>query len=596
MKNILLAGILALTLSACGGGDGGGSGGTTAGPDTSNALDTTVNAPALATIRAALGANNAYGIVPGLALGAIALPACTHDDGSAAEAGITYSVSGLPAWLSFDAASRTLALASGTTVPANAMIASEITYSCTSDTASAQTVAKETTAASLAFVVNDLDGGGVVDGYEHKFGSVPLVGNTGWFWLAPDSVPLYRSGTGPFRIPTGIIRTSVGMNPNDASDDTVDFDGDAIANDAEAANAANIFVVPSTGTFGAASTYPTGKGPGDIAAGDLDGDGDLDLAVANRETLTSTVSVLLGDGDGTFAPRADYAGSRPIGLGLADLDGDGDLDIATVDFGAATVSIFLNNGNGTFAAAVPYAKAEADGRLALGDFDGDGDVDIAATNGTYSPTSTLSVLLGKGDGTFAPKADYTVGDVPKGVTVADLDRDGDLDIIVANNQGASISVLLGKGDGTFAPKVDYDPGTEPIRIVAADFNADGMIDVAITSGLTDEVFVIPGNGDGTLAVDRKTSYAAANAPNGLVAADLDGDGDIDLAYAIDGGGMGNTIEVRFNDGSGAFGAASSSTVGTRPTSLTAGDFNGDGKLDLASSHFTPNDPAVLLNQ
>ena len=152
--------------------------------------------------------------------------------------------------------------------------------------------------------------------------------------------------------------------------------------------------------FGSATNYPAGDGPSSVFSADLDGDGDNDLAVADR--ISGNVSVLLNIGDGTFAPRMTYfSGSDPSSVFSADLDGDGDNDLAVA--------------NGIFSSA----------------------------------NSTVSVLLNNGDGTFAPKVGYGVGRQPKSVFSADLDGDGDNDLVVANSLfDNSVSVLLNNGDGT----------------------------------------------------------------------------------------------------------------------------------------------------
>ena len=165
------------------------------------------------------------------------------------------------------------------------------------------------------------------------------------------------------------------------------------------------------------------------------------------------------------------------------------------------VSVLLGNGDGTFgtAANFPIGGGTVANGLAAGDFNGDGILDIAASNPgppDFHGTN-VSVLLGKGDGAFGPPTDFTVGTYPFPIVTADFNADSKLDIAVANYLSASVSVLLGHGDGTFAPKLDALDGPFPVGLGVADFNGDGKPDVAIGSAAT-SLAILLGNGDGTL--------------------------------------------------------------------------------------------------
>ncbi len=228
-----------------------------------------------------------------------------------------------------------------------------------------------------------------------------------------------------------------------------DLDGDAdldlvIANEAD--DTISILLGNGNGTFTAAvpATVATGFTPVSVALGDLDGDGDLDLVVANKLSAPPNVSVLLGNGNGTFAAQTTFAtGFTPVFVALGDLDGDGDLDLAVANSAAAppNVSVLLGNGNGTFAAQTTFATGDDPVFVALGDLDGDGDLDLVVTNKLSAPPN-VSVLLGNGNGTFAAQTTFATGDDPVFVVIGDLDGDGDLDIAVANEADDTISILL----------------------------------------------------------------------------------------------------------------------------------------------------------
>jgi hypothetical protein len=180
-----------------------------------------------------------------------------------------------------------------------------------------------------------------------------------------------------------------------------------------------------------------------VAIGNLNGDGKPDLVVANLNSIT--VSVLLGNGDGTFGTRTDFAtGSNPLSVAIGDLNGDGKSDLATASRYSNSVSVLLGNGNGTFGVKTDFATGTQPYCAAIGDLDGDGNSDLAVAN--YS-SNTVSVLLGRGDGTFGAKTDFGTGNTPWFVAIGDLNRDGKLDLGTANGTSNSVSVLLNAGSG-----------------------------------------------------------------------------------------------------------------------------------------------------
>ena len=168
-----------------------------------------------------------------------------------------------------------------------------------------------------------------------------------------------------------------------------------------------------------------GASPYSVAAADLNGDGKLDLAVANRDS--DNVSVLLNQGNGTFAAKVEYAaGTSPYSVAAADLNGDGKPDLAIANAGSNNVSVLLNQGNGTFAAKVDYAAGTNPNSVAVADLNGDGKPELAITN---SSSSNVSILVNQGNGTFAAKVDYGAGTLPTSIVAADLDGDGKPDCI-----------------------------------------------------------------------------------------------------------------------------------------------------------------------
>jgi hypothetical protein len=342
--------------------------------------------------------------------------------------------------------------------------------------------------------------------------------------------------------------------------------------------------------FAVAHAYPAGDEPASVTTGDFDGDGRKDLAVANNGS--GNVSVLLGNGDGTFKAAVNYAaGNGPRSVTTGDFDGDGGTDLAVANNGSGNVSVLLGNGDGTFKAAVNYAAGNGPNSVTTGDFDGDGRSDLAVTN--YG-SGKVSVLLGNGDGTFKPKVDYATGAYPSSVTRGDFDGDSWTDLVVTRHGLACVSVLLGNGDGTFKAAVNHATGKVPLSVTAEDFDGDGRTDLAVANYDSTNVSVLLGNGDGIFK--PKVDYATGSHPSSVTTGDFDGDGRKDLAVANKGGiGYdGGSVSVLLGNGNGTFKAAIKYATGDGPSSVTTGDFNGDGRTDLSVANNGSDNVSVLL--
>jgi hypothetical protein len=372
---------------------------------------------------------------------------------------------------------------------------------------------------------------------------------------------------------------------------TADFNGDG-ALDLAATNAldcnVSIMLGRGDGTFMAAvNVVPLGCFSQSIVAGDVNRDGKADLVLANL--ASGSVSILLGAGDGTFAASTTVVPFPPYSVELGDVNGDGDADLAVSNGNA--VSIMLGNGTGTFAAPVSYATGMAAYAVAIGDVNGDAAPDLAVAN---RDSSTVSVLLGAGDGTFAAAVNYVVSGSPVSVAIGDLNADGKPDLVVGNQ--AKVAVLIGNGSGGFAAPVNYDAGMFPFAVAIGDINNDGKPDLAVAEATnsTTNVWILAGNGNGTFAA--AVGYGVGSLPESLAIGDFNRDGRLDLATA---NRLDNNVSVLLNSGAcaancGAFAVGVTYDTSFGSNAAVIGDLNSDGKPDLAVANLDSNNVSVLL--
>ena len=374
------------------------------------------------------------------------------------------------------------------------------------------------------------------------------------------------------------------------------------------------------GTFQAAQSYASGGYTAvSVATGDFNADGKTDLVVANQCESSANcnignVGVLLGNGDGTFQTPENYVsgGNNTSGMTVGDLNQDGRTDLllanqcqAAGNCDVGSVSVLMGNGDGTFQSAQSYIS---DGVLAqsvgIGDWNGDMKPDLAIVNQCQSGsacTGTVTILLGNGDGTFQAPPSYASGGYDAdSVAVGDLNNDGNLDLVVANlcqanncsqENSGYVSVLLGNGDGTFQPAQEYATGGFGASSVAiADFNGDGNPDVVVANQCSTttcksggSVSILLGNGNGTLQAAQTYSSGGDTALS-IAIADFNKDGNLDLAVANqcqDSTCQNGAVSVLLGNGNGTFQAAQSfASAGYLTNSLAVGDFNGDGNPDL----------------
>jgi hypothetical protein len=342
------------------------------------------------------------------------------------------------------------------------------------------------------------------------------------------------------------------------------------------------------GTFAAPVVYSV-AGADQVAVADLNGDKLPDLAVAGNEP-----TVLLNVGKGAFAAPVGYTGvespGNASGVAAGDLNGDGKPDLAFVS-GDTAMSVLINTGNGTFGAAVGYPVVVGSSSIVAADLNGDGKLDLAVSPGGYT-----SVLINTGNGTFPPAPPvYSVGKDPMSVAVGDLDGDKIPDLAVATYMGGTgVSVLHNAGDGTFTAAGTYFfEDTEVVEM--ADLDGDGELDLAVLGNNSVSVFLNKGNG--TFGAGIPYAWGPTNdSHTAMAVGDLNGDGLPDLAVTGSAPGVGDGfVSVLINTGNGTFAPAVDYTVGESPTGVAIGDLSGEGRGDLAVVNPDQGTVSVLLN-
>jgi hypothetical protein len=369
----------------------------------------------------------------------------------------------------------------------------------------------------------------------------------------------------------------------------------------------------------------SGYNPYSVAIADVNGDGKPDLIVANQEQSKNdpegSISVMLGKGNGRFDAPVNYGsgGQGAYSVSVADVNGDGKLDLVVANGCAGSscsmgaVGVLLGKGDGTFKKAVTYGSGAAStfgAHVVVGDLNGDGKPDLAVANtgvgcGNGCPAGLVAVLLGRGDGTFKKAKTYPTGgfDAIGWVAIADVNGDKKPDLVVANYcatecsyppLGGSVGVLLGKGDGTFHPVKTYPSGGDgTVSVAVADLNKDGKPDILVANcgplacgpgSPGGNVGVLIGNGNGTFK--SVVNYPAANSPFDVVAADVNGDGKLDIVVSNwgtpDASTNNGAVTVLLGKGNGTFRPAQTfPSGGAEAPSVAVADVNNDGRPDLA---------------
>jgi hypothetical protein len=424
-------------------------------------------------------------------------------------------------------------------------------------------------------------------------------------FVTSDSLPvislLLGNGDGTFRNEQNLSPgNGFGGGPFAVADVNGDGKPDIVATSA-GGSSVGVLLGNGDGNFQTLQTprsFPVDTGPFSVAVADLNGDGIPDVVTANGNA--GTVSVLLGNGDGTFQtqrtfPAHAYGPARSVAV--ADVNGDGKLDIVTADYPfnnrygvPDAVSVLLGNGDGTFQPQRIFEVGPQPASVAVADVNGDGKLDIITANNPPH-AGTVSVLLGNGDGTFQSQKTFPVDEYPQSVAVADVNGDGKPDIFTVDKGNGTVSVLLGNGDGTFQPPdtLTVGPPSRIASVAVADVNGDGKPDLIVTNSSLNGVSVLLGNGDGTFQNPR--IFAGGLRPFSVAVADVNGDGKPDIVTANFGSG---TVSVFLGNGDGIFQPQKTFAADSRTFAVAVADVNGDGKPDIVATNIGSNTVSVLL--
>jgi hypothetical protein len=348
----------------------------------------------------------------------------------------------------------------------------------------------------------------------------------------------------------------------------------------------SVFLGNGDGTFYQSSVFAAGGNPSYVVLGDFNDDGKSDMAVANSDVNATSISLFIGNGDGTFGSRQTATvGRRPTSIAVGDFDEDGieDLVVAAGFVSDEKIVMLLGVGDGSFQSGEVYKREFDASDLLAKDLNLDGSLDLIVSSGTI-----VSIFLGGGDGSLSAVGDYAVTYASESLSVVDIDGDGNLDVLSAGGGLDCVGVLLGRGDGSFWIAQNYSVGTGPNSLAVVDWDNNGSLDI-LTSG-DRSVSILKGDGDEGFPIGQV--YGTGLRPQSAELIDLDRDGLLDFITANSQSG---SLSVLYGDEFGGFTSRVDHAVGSVPHTVKAEDLNGDGWPDLVVTNSNASSLSVLIN-
>ncbi len=374
-----------------------------------------------------------------------------------------------------------------------------------------------------------------------------------------------------------------GMRLLDGSNSTLKIHGglkstDSFQFDLPTSNTSQVFQeVSGSGRFGSATSFSSGGDAANTEMADLNNDGHLDVLIS---ALTGSMRVYMGTGTGVFDAGRTISTLAGV-MEVSDVSGDGILDVVAKSNFGTFMTVLVGNGDGTFRAPVTYAAGSAGAGqvdIKTGDLDGDGDLDIVINN---FGDNNLAIYFNNGNGTFQSQRTIATENAPNQIYIADLNGDGKLDLVNPNAGSNSVSLHFGNGNGTFQSQSTFSAagGWNHWDSKVGDYNNDGIADLMIlVTSANSEIHTYLGNGNGTFRFG--SSFAQSNANRGLTSYDVNSDGNLDFIYYNY-----SNIVVRLGNGNGSFGSESTYGSGlggifASSNNLSFGDLNEDGAIDM----------------
>ena len=365
------------------------------------------------------------------------------------------------------------------------------------------------------------------------------------------------------------------------------------------ADSLSILFRSDSGTFDTEKIYPIGPNfsPQYVITCDFNRDNQMDIVSVNSKN--NSISVITGEGNGTFAKQRVYStgdNSNPYAVATGDLDNDNRMDFVVANEGSNSIGIFYGFNYTSFQSQWTYRSVDiiAPSGIVVGNFNYDNGLDIGVT---YSTSNNICIFLGSGNGSFSNGTIYSTGNgsQPHGISTGDFNKDGRLDIVVANSGTNEVGVLLSYGNGSFASITTYSTGASstPIAVVVDDFNNDSRLDLVVANYGNNSVGILLGHGNGSFSDVIIYSTGVGSTPRCVAVGDFTNDGSLDIAVTIlniDG------VGIFLGNGNGTFRNLTIFPIGesSQPWWITVGDFNSDNQLDIAIAMSNNNNVGILL--